>query len=713
MLKISFFCNLQKSKGLMILRSKIIYIGLSLVLLLHVNTVLNAQASEKILEQKLDSLVNYKNHSGVDSIYYSKLNAFEQELIAYEKKNKPTSIYLICKANFAKDLADKNYHKAINMLQEIILQCKQNNFTRAEAISSHNLATIYFNNGATKLALNKFLFTSKTFKEIQDWQAYAWSLIDIGNVYYQINNYSIANNYYKESLTVFKNKCNNFDYQFGAAVCYLNFGLVAQKKANYQLAKKLFFKSLELRIATNQDVNISFTNFYIAKLFEQMQQKDSAQYYFSKALENDYKMQNNSVLVTILNHYAQFCLNQQNPDKSRQLYMQSFKIANNLDDKNLISITANSIASYFISIQKFDSTLKYAQLAYSASMLNENISNKQDALNNIIIALKQLKKMNELISYYDKLIELKDLMIANNEVKYGLNTELEKKEREHSALEEINKKQVLLNKIMLASLLLISIITALLIHNRIKLRKKSHELNTTLTKLQSANAHRNRSYSIIAHDLKGPVGSITALMDIILKKDLEKEQSRTMLEAIRKSMHETHDLLINLLSWSKIQEENYQTKCVNFELSETITHNINLLKETALTKGISINYENTKEYNIFADQNMISTVIRNLLNNAIKFTHPKGLISIQLEKIENEISVRIADNGIGMTEEQKENLFSADNFKIRTGTSNEKGSGLGLKLVYEFIKLNNGKISVESEEDKGTCFTIQLPAAKV
>jgi len=232
--------------------------------------------------------------------------------------------------------------------------------------------------------------------------------------------------------------------------------------------------------------------------------------------------------------------------------------------------------------------------------------------------------------------------------------------------------------------------------------------------LRELNATKDKFFSIIAHDLKGPLGSFMSLTDLLRNNydDLSTEEKKELLDIMLVTSKRIYELLDNLLLWSKAQRGiiNFEpTKTDLWQVMDIITP---LLDSNAKAKGITI--ENHIQRNTFCyiDFNMIATVIRNLINNSIKFSNAGGVISIGNMKDEtdrNKMIIRVDDNGIGIPEEKIPQLFKIDKNTSTPGTNGEVGSGLGLILCKEFVEKNGGTIWLESKLNEGSTFYFTLP----
>lgn len=230
-------------------------------------------------------------------------------------------------------------------------------------------------------------------------------------------------------------------------------------------------------------------------------------------------------------------------------------------------------------------------------------------------------------------------------------------------------------------------------------------------KIQKLLNDKNQFFSIISHDLKGPLGSAVSLSEILLEnvEEYSREEIGEISEVLHQSNKNIYKLLENLLQWSLVQTGMITFNPQNVVLNTLIKENMELSKNIALNKNITLLFESNDFIEVEADKNMINTVLRNLLNNAIKFTEKNGEIKVKLQKKSQKVQVSIIDNGIGIPYSIKERLFKINRKVMQKGTENETGSGLGLLLCSEFINMHKGKIWVESELQKGSSFKFTLP----
>jgi signal transduction histidine kinase len=242
-------------------------------------------------------------------------------------------------------------------------------------------------------------------------------------------------------------------------------------------------------------------------------------------------------------------------------------------------------------------------------------------------------------------------------------------------------------------------------------KKVELKLKESEQMLQIANATKDKFFSIIAHDLRSPFSGIIGLSELLIEnvKEFDIAKSEKHLGFINSSAKNTLILLDNLLNWAKSQTGNIIVKPENIILSKVIQEIIEASNFTAKSKNISLNYSSLDEIEVYADENMLLVILRNLISNAIKFTKPGGEVNVSAISKQNQVKISISDNGVGMNEEKLKDLLNISSNATSPGTANEKGSGLGLVLCKEFVEKLGGNIWVESEEGKGSIFYFTLP----
>ncbi len=243
--------------------------------------------------------------------------------------------------------------------------------------------------------------------------------------------------------------------------------------------------------------------------------------------------------------------------------------------------------------------------------------------------------------------------------------------------------------------------------------KAQDKIKNQRDQLENLNATKDRFFAIISHDLKNPFASLLSLSQSLSEnlKDFEADELEQFLKRVNKSAWQIYDLLENLLTWSRSQTGKLDFEAQKVNVAQSLNTTYNLLLATAQKKQIDFSVSCNNDINMYVDNNMMMTVLRNLTHNALKFTNREGKVKISANKIdENNIEFIVEDNGIGLNDVDKEKLFRIDVKTKAIGKSKEKGTGLGLILCKEFIQKNGGDIRIESEENKGSKFIFNVPS---
>jgi len=236
-------------------------------------------------------------------------------------------------------------------------------------------------------------------------------------------------------------------------------------------------------------------------------------------------------------------------------------------------------------------------------------------------------------------------------------------------------------------------------------------LRDSETELREANASKDKFFSIIAHDLKNPFNSILGCSDLLLMdySNYDKEEVLTMIKMINYASKQAHNLLDNLLNWSRAQTGRMSNEPAAIDVHACIESVFQLHNGIASEKNITLMNRIKPGTLLFGDDNMVSTIFRNLVSNAIKFTRPRGKVTVSSKRHSIQNEIQVIDTGIGMSEEMLDKLFQIGENVTRSGTANEEGTGLGLVLCMEFAEKNNGTIKVKSRPGKGSTFSVLLP----
>jgi len=249
-------------------------------------------------------------------------------------------------------------------------------------------------------------------------------------------------------------------------------------------------------------------------------------------------------------------------------------------------------------------------------------------------------------------------------------------------------------------------------HHDITARREMEiALQESQDQLEILNANKDRFFSIIAHDLRGPFTGLLGYSNFLaqIARNEGSEKIAEAAECVHDSAQNVYNLLEDLLNWSKLQMDHVAFNPQKTDATKIVRETFSLFRSIAGEKGLHLNTDTISPVDVYADPDMASTIVRNLVNNAIKFTPEGGTVSVSIDKRETVAELKIADNGIGLSKGQLDRLFVISEKSQRPGTGGEVGTGLGMYLCKELTEKNGGEIRVESEVGKGSIFTVTFP----
>jgi signal transduction histidine kinase len=252
-------------------------------------------------------------------------------------------------------------------------------------------------------------------------------------------------------------------------------------------------------------------------------------------------------------------------------------------------------------------------------------------------------------------------------------------------------------------------------HNRsakLALEQRNKAIEHQARQLRNLNATKDKLFSIISHDLRSPVASLLALMELISKSGLSQEQFVNITATLKRNLDSVYEDLDNLLLWAQTQLKGLQAFPESFDLGKLAEEKIKLFADLAKNKRITVTNKIPLETFVFADRNHVSLIFRNLIANAIKFNRTEGTITISVAENEDCCEIIVADTGVGISKEDIDKLFNAETHFTRPGTEKEKGVGIGLLITKEFVETNHGSITVNSQLGVGTVFKFSLKSSR-
>jgi signal transduction histidine kinase len=431
-----------------------------------------------------------------------------------------------------------------------------------------------------------------------------------------------------------------------------------------------------------------------------------------------------------LNDIGQLYHLMNNIERALANHVAAIEIRQTLGDSRGLAESYNNASVLYYQQKNFKRALANLQLAIAAGNSVSATGEIRKSYEYIYLCYKELGDFQQALGYHEKYASFTDLLqeekdareVAEEASRFtisGVEQEIDKLETDRLQREKELAVQKQFQNILIVLIALIVVIAVLITTLYLSKRRSNKMLQAINERvreqneqLQQLNATKDKFFSIISHDLKGPLNSLTSFSGLLINHTdkLSKEDIQMLATDLDKSVKNLFTLLENLLEWSRSQTGNIDFKAERFNLSDVLIENKALLTTQAQAKKIQIVFNDSNNpVQVYAHRNSITTVVRNLLSNAIKFTPEGGLITLHITRTHKFASVAIRDTGVGMSPEVIDKLFRIDTKHSTKGTANEKGTGLGLILCKDFIEKNGGSMTVLSELNKGSEFSFTVP----
>lgn len=602
------------------------------------------------------------------------------------------------------------------------------------AQSLFQLGKFYDRKSNYELAIKNYIESSIIFKKLELTGKVATVYIDIASCYSQLYVDDDAIDYYLKSLEIHESN----DDQKGISLVYLRFGSFFFDKENFILSKKYYQDALDIYIKLDDKIGIAASYTNLGNAIAEIGDNEEGLEYYKKSIEILEKLGDQHGIAINYNNIGDSYMQLDLYSKATDYFLKSLKIAEILNDKWLSYILLMNISEVKLKEVKYKSAIRYAQRSLKIGLEIGKLKFEAKNMMNISKAYKGLGNISEAFNYNQKYINIKDSLIKienlNNIKLFEALRALAKTQNtinnlsEKSQLTELRLKNekkityILIFAIVVFGIFVIFTILqqaskkkaySLLEYKNYLINNMKDEMQVQRDDLDSLNETKDKIFSIIAHDLKNPFNSIIGFTDLMIENNYKYDEEKRLkfLKIIKESSSKASTLLDNLLLWANSQSGNLKFNPQKINLVQQISDVISLLEIQAINKEIKI--ENLSDVNLIidADENMLSTVLRNLISNAIKFTEAKGKIQITSISKPKFVEITVKDSGVGISKSQIENLFCIESKSSNRGTESEQGSGLGLSLCKDFVERHGGKIWVESSLNKGSEFKFTLPIA--
>jgi len=675
---------------------------------------------------KIGNVYSFQNESELALEFYQKCLEIRLEI---NDSQEITDIY----HDIANEYISKNdYQKAIENFDKALKESIKRNDKKDISFCYRSIAYAYSEQSQYKEAIEFYMKSINISQQLNDEITLARIYNGLGNVYSEISSYDEALKYYFDALEIFQ-KIDDLD---GISSMYNNLGIVYSSLKDNDQALEYYQKTLEMDIKSGYKEGQSIAYNNAGTAYDEKGDKEKALEYYNKSLELNKELESIDGIAMALNNIGLIYLDLGEYDKAYTNLKKSTELAIEINDTYSLANNYNNLAKLFLHQKQYNKSQNNLNLAIKLSKqinVKEWLVESYDLYSQLYSELNDYKKALE---YYKLYSEMNDSIftsessnrITEMKIKYetdNLETEnkLLKKDNEIHVLELYRQKNIK-NYSIAFSILILAL--AILSFSQFRLKKRTNgllkskndqlrdankKLKVSEYNLKELNATKDKFFSIIAHDLKNPFQSLLGFSETLYDEidELSKNDINEYTKLIYESSQNLFNLLGNLLQWSKSQLGSIIISPKPINIYDSIDDVLSLLGISAQKKNIKIESSIVKDTIVFADKHVVSTVLRNLISNALKFTNKGGEIKISSVTSNNKITISVKDNGNGISEKNLEKLFRIDQGYSTKGTENESGTGLGLILCKDLISRSNGEILVESTLGRGSNFQFTLP----
>lgn len=504
---------------------------------------------------------------------------------------------------------------------------------------------------------------------------------------------------------------------YGLVRVIVNLSIVYYRIKDYD---KVFENSKEaIKIAKKQNYNnvLFYAYNMLGGAYETVKKHDESLKYYRKAYHISDSLNEPIQKATALANIASEESRRGNFNDAIKSYTTAKDIYEGLNDQHGKYEVIGSLGELQLNKKNYREALKLCKESYNFSKENSILYEQEVNCECMYKAHKNLGNHEKALFFHEKHKILSDSVFSTERKSELTNIELTYKfdqEKDRLKLEQKEKEIILENKNSFNQFLalLFSLLTITSISSFLWIRRKNQLIKKQKEELEEINTTKDKLFAIIGHDLKRPAMALKGISTKVkyLLDNKEYERLNQFGNQIEENANSFNAIVNNLLHWALLQKDVMPYKPQVISLKEIVNHVVKIYKTEAQSKNIKIEENISKELKVYTDEVALSAVLSNLIDNAIKFTDENGVVRIEGEKNGSKTKVSIQDTGKGLSPSQLKKLFSLVKNKTNIGTKGELGTGLGLHLVYELVKLNKGDINVKSELHKGTSFDIIFPS---
>lgn len=596
-------------------------------------------------------------------------------------------------------------------------------FERGQAWALNRMGVAYHAQGKYEEVVTYSQKSLDIFLKIKDNQGIAQSLHNLGIVYRIQGKYPKALDCLQKSLKL-REKMKDLE---GIANSFNSMGEVYRSQNDFTKALKYYQKSLEMREKLGDVLSISNSFNNIGITYESLAAYPKALEYHLKSLKIKEKLADLKGISTSLNNIGAVYREMKEYDKALEHCQKSLEIKEKIGDKRGATYPLNGMAQIYYRQQQYEKSIFYGEKGLSIAQEIKAIAQIKLLSNTLYETYKQTGDYKKALACHEIFKATSDSLSSEEQVKQLANleakAEIEKHQDEIAFLHKSEQIQRIIIYLILGALLMMGGLAYLIYRAQQKEKKAKEEITEQNEEIMQQNEEiisqrealtevnntKDKLFAIIGHDLRAPIGSLKGVLGLVAGKHIDAEEFQEISGKLMQGVEYVYFTLNNLLTWANSQMQGISANPQSTNISELIQENIQLLGEIAKNKGIDLQNTLPTDAQVWADANQINLVFRNLISNSLKFTKSGGTISLKGELKNDVWELSVADTGIGMSPEALAKLFKKSTHFTTSGTSGEKGTGLGLLLCQEMVEKNKGHIWVESEVGKGTTFKFTLP----
>ena len=628
----------------------------------------------------------------------------------------------------------KDYQKALRYINQTAKLSEKINHTKGLAESTYYRALIFAERNDYYNAIDNYDKSRKYYLQISDTLGIAKVSNSIGLIEIRRGNYAVGLKNALSAIDIFEKQ----DLKDELSSAYNNLAEAYFKTNQIDKAIEFNHKALEVREEINDRKGIITSTKNIADLYSLRKEHRKAIEYYEKVLEMLNPTKDKAIRGEILPKLGSQYLEFKEYDKASDYLVEGLKYNRRENNQEGILRTLNAIGN--LNLQKEKVRLAEIQLN-EAYTIAQKIDNKSELLENykLHIALDSTRGyFQNAFFWQNKYYDLKEELAEVEQPVFPTDVEPLDLDDANPIEEDISnfegndsnegKNTWLSNPLILYGALAATVLLlALLVFNFIKNRQQKVTIKEQEEKLaqekvrneaileqthhlEEVNQVKDKLFSIVSHDLKDSISSIKAFLDLLKEDSISKEEFRELIPELSENANNASSLLFNLLNWSKSQMQSLEPKPELFNIQEVFHTKMALVEQKVEDKRIVLIDESQRDF-VYADRSMVEIVIQNLITNAVKFSRTGDVITVSNQDVNGKALICVEDTGVGISRENIDKLFNANKNFTTVGTKNEKGTGLGLTIAKDLVELNDGRIWVESTENVGSKFFIELPKA--